>query len=336
MIFTIYDSTGALPVGVTANNELKVALPQVAAQAGFVRFADSQGWEVNVTQEQRQSSGIDSLQFYESVDGTVVNTNNWVQSQATMTQAIANAFHVLNSGAITTINTYSIITSTRQFQMLTNFASHISWMLKTPNVPQANAVMEVGCGFAATTAVPTTSGAYFRWKSDGTFVAVVNWSGTEAASGALSNPSVNVVHIFDIVISHTVVQFFVDDVLVATILPGGNAVPVVPTHIPLFARVYTLGTVPATAPQLFVCLAQFIQKDLNNGKQWTHTMAGMHRAALEGPVTFTQTANHANSTSPTSATLSNTAAGYTTLGGRYQFAAPAGAATDFGIQRVAA
>ena len=204
-------------------------------------------------------------------------------------------------------------------------------MLKTPNTPQANAVMECGLGFVATTAAPTQSGAYFRWKSDGTFVAVVNWSGTEVPSSTLSNPSVNVVHTFDIIVSHTVVQFFVDDVLVATIVPGGNAVPMVPTHIPLFARVYTLGTIPSTAPQLLISLAQWIQKDLQSGKLFTHFMAGMHRGCLEGPVSLIQTTNHANSTSPTSATLSNTAAGYTTLGGRYQFVLPAGAATDFAL-----
>jgi hypothetical protein len=51
---------------------------------------------------------------------------------------------------------------------------------------------------------------------------------------------------------------------------------------------------------------------------------------LPGP-NGAQNANHANSTSPSSATLSNTAAGYTTLGGRWQFAAPAGASTDFAL-----
>lgn len=49
------------------------------------------------------------------------------------------------------------------------------------------------------------------------------------------------------------------------------------------------------------------------------------------PADGTQTPNHANSTSPSSASLSNTVAGYTTCGGRYQFAAPAGAATDFAL-----
>lgn len=317
---------------VDSSNQLKVISGSTVSTAGFSKICDSQGYEVNVTQEQRGTVGLDTLQFYESVDGAVVNTNNWVQSQATMTQAVSSGFWILNSGAITTINTYSIATSARQFQLLTNFASHISFMLKTPNIPQANAVMEVGLGFVATTSAPTQSGAYFRWKSDGTFVAVVNWSGTEVPSSALTNPSINTVHIFDIIVSHTVVQFFIDDVLVATIVPGGNAVPVVPTHIPLFARVYTLGSVPSAAPQLFICLVQFIQKDLSNDKPWSHAMAGMHRSAYESPVTtFLQTTNHANSTSPTSATLSNTAAGYTTLGGRYQFVTLGSAATDFAL-----
>ncbi len=52
-----------------------------------------------------------------------------------------------------------------------------------------------------------------------------------------------------------------------------------------------------------------------------------------------QTANYANTAAPASATLSNTAAGYTTLGGQWQFAAVAGAETDyalFGFQVTAA
>lgn len=60
---------------------------------------------------------------------------------------------------------------------------------------------------------------------------------------------------------------------------------------------------------------------------------GAHKGVAVAETGFngTQTANHANSTSPTSATLSNTAAGYTTLGGRYQFAMVGGAATDYAL-----
>lgn len=54
-------------------------------------------------------------------------------------------------------------------------------------------------------------------------------------------------------------------------------------------------------------------------------------SAGRNPFTGAQLENHTNSTAPTSATLSNTAAGYTTLGGRFQFAAVAGAATDYAL-----
>jgi hypothetical protein len=55
------------------------------------------------------------------------------------------------------------------------------------------------------------------------------------------------------------------------------------------------------------------------------------RGSTCNPFTGVQLSNWTNSVAPTSATLSNTAAGYTTLGGLFQFAAVAGAVTDFAI-----
>jgi hypothetical protein len=54
-------------------------------------------------------------------------------------------------------------------------------------------------------------------------------------------------------------------------------------------------------------------------------------SAGRNPFTGAQTENHTNSTGPVSATLSNTAAGYTTLGGKYQFVAVGSAATDYAL-----
>lgn len=59
--------------------------------------------------------------------------------------------------------------------------------------------------------------------------------------------------------------------------------------------------------------------------------AVLGRGAHLNPSTGAQTANHANSTSPSSATLANATAGYATLGGRWQFATVAGAATDYAL-----
>jgi hypothetical protein len=60
-------------------------------------------------------------------------------------------------------------------------------------------------------------------------------------------------------------------------------------------------------------------------------MALMHRGIIDNPLTGAQLAAWANSAEPANATLSNTAAGYTTLGGKFQFAAVAGAATDYAL-----
>jgi hypothetical protein len=58
-------------------------------------------------------------------------------------------------------------------------------------------------------------------------------------------------------------------------------------------------------------------------------MARAGRGASRNPSSLAQLANWTNSTAPDSATLSNTAAGYATLGGLWQAAALAGAATDY-------
>lgn len=50
-----------------------------------------------------------------------------------------------------------------------------------------------------------------------------------------------------------------------------------------------------------------------------------------GTVEGAQLANFVNNTGPSSATLSNTAAGYTTLGGQFQFVPVTGAETDYAL-----
>ncbi len=59
--------------------------------------------------------------------------------------------------------------------------------------------------------------------------------------------------------------------------------------------------------------------------------AGEGLSLIVNPSTDTQSSNYANSTAPALATLSNTAAGYTTLGGLFQFAAPAGSEEDYAL-----
>lgn len=96
-------------------------------------------------------------------------------------------------------------------------------------------------------------------------------------------------------------------------------------------RVWNSASAPAAAPQLLVGMFEVLTKVVEVGRPVGATAAISGGGSAYIPTTGLQTTNHANSTSPTSATLSNTAAGYATLGGRYQFAAPVGAATDFAL-----
>ena len=319
---------------VDTNLNLGVVQPTTNTQAGFGKLTDGLN-NATISREGRLRIGRDILHFYESVDygGATVNTNNWLISQLTMTQAISSGFIVLNTAALTTINTYSIITSNKQPQILTEFPLATRWALKTPNVPQANATMEFGLGFVATTAAPTGAGVYFRYDaSDSTFRCIANWSGTETKSAALTNPSINVVHFFDLVISHNNVDCYVDDVLVASIVPAANAVPMVPTHIPAFARVYTGAGIPATAPQLFVSFVSVVNRGGDLQKNWMHQNAAFARNLVAAPSsvgTFSQLTQWANTTQPAAITAVNTCVGaYTTPGGLYILNAVVTGTTD--------
>jgi hypothetical protein len=59
--------------------------------------------------------------------------------------------------------------------------------------------------------------------------------------------------------------------------------------------------------------------------------AGAGFSLIVDPSTGNQSANYSNNTGPANATLSNTTAGYTTIGGLFKFVAPAGAETDYAL-----
>jgi hypothetical protein len=105
------------------------------------------------------------------------------------------------------------------------------------------------------------------------------------------------------------------------------------THWYPLSRVYvgaSAGTGAAT--QLYVSDEHNSILDTDAGRNWDHYQAANLNHALLSPVAnLTQLPNYANSAAPVSATLSNTAAGYTTLGGQFQFAAVAGAETDYAL-----
>lgn len=338
---------GIQVVGTTApGNIADVNASGALKVAGEAFLHDSYDNEIQATENGTLKTSIDSLLFFEQTDGANVNTNLWNQSTLTQTIAQASGFVTLNSGSSVAVNTYSILSSIKAMPIYGQMPLYVAINAKTANLPLTNATCELGLGTAATNAAPT-DGAFFRWKPDGTFAAVINNNGTETTSANLTGsfssftgdetvvlpPTAGTTYLYEIVLVEDVVQFVVNDVLVAEVaVPTTQNFPVNAGRQTVMARVYNGAVSPASAPQLSIGQVVVNQQALNQNKLWKESLTSLGRGAYQSPVTaFGQTANHTNSTSPTSATLSNTAAGYTTLGGRFQFAAVAGAATDFAL-----
>lgn len=325
-------SNPAYLAGVDANGNLKVVTPQDPALAGSIRLFDSGGDALHASENGDLQVSLATMAFFEQVDGSSVDTNKWAQSSSNMTIAQASGFITLNSGAALTAGGYAILNSIKAIPLYGPMPAVVQFSAKVSAQPQANMTMELGVGAASTTSAPT-DGAFFRWTASGAFVCVVSNGGSETTSAPIVDiPASNVKTLFQITVVEDTVEFRInDDHVIDVDNPGALSFPVNAGHQTLFARVYNGGSSPNQAPQLSIGQVVVAQQGINQNKPWVDVLASLGRSFYQNPSTFGQTTNHANSTSPVSAALSNTAAGYTTLGGRYQFAAPAAAATDFAL-----
>lgn len=325
-------SVSGVLADVDAAHNLNVTLPSVEAQAGYARILDSDGAAIQTTEEGALLTSQQSVLLFEQVDGGAVNINVWSQSVSTMTIVQSGGWIALNSALSTTANAYAILSSIKSIPMYGPLPLRVQINAKVSVIPQANLTMELGMGLLATNAAPT-DGMFFRWAPSGSFLAVVNNSGTETTATIAPPPTGGIAVLYEIIIVENQVQFLVNDVLVANLAnPAGIAFPSGAGRLPVAFRAYNSASIPANAPAVYIGQVLILQQDMQQTRAWGEVMATMGRGAYQSSVTpFAQTANHANSSSPASATLSNTAAGYATLGGRYQFAAVGGAATDFAL-----
>ena len=299
------------------------------------KLVDKNAEELKMTDEGRLDTGRDVSLFRDYFVGSVVSAHNkWFQSSLTMTATVATGAITLNATAITTINTYSGLTTPAKFRGYGDGPLFFTARARPNNLPQTNATAELGLGNALTNAAPT-DGAFFRWTASGGFECVVTRSSTES-TGAITAPAQNVYSVFSIEIDTQSARCSWET-------PSSGATASVTVTLDSGApsafgespgglmRVWTSASAPALAPQLLVGAFEVLTKVVDVVRPVGATVAINGGGAAYIPTTGLQVTNHANSTSPTSATLSNTAAGYATLGGRYQFAAPLGAVTDYAL-----
>lgn len=280
--------------------------------------------------EGRIDTGRDTPLFADRFVGSAVAAHNkWAQSILTQTATVASGAITLNASAITTVNTYSDLMTVPKFRGYVDGALVMRARARPNNLPQTNALAELGFGNVLTTAAPT-DGAFFRWTASGGFECVSNRGGAEQST-SMTAPTAGVYSIFTIRVFADKIECVVETPSAGTsertvvTLPSGatSAFNESPSGL---MRVVNGAVAPALAPQLIVGIFEVGKKVVDEARP---AYSGQSSVAL--PTTGAQSANNANSAAPASATLSNTAAGYATLGGRWQFAAVAGAATDYAL-----
>lgn len=348
-------STGSSTAGkanIDANFNLNVVTPQAEEQAGFTQMSsevdagDVLGARtvraVEVSHDYRVRVGTDQPLFNCSFEGAIIPQAHIQQNLTTMTAVQGSGFLSLNNGNATASGNAANIRTYRSFPLLGSYPTYCDLWIREANQTATNAISEWGLGYVSGTAAPT-DGIFFRRISGGQLQAVINFAGTESVNNITTTnvPSRDGVGVFDptetnhyLISNHNDdVEFWINDTLVSRIsVPSTQGGPTSSSQQPVFARVYNSG-IASAGRRVEIGFMQVAGGDIMANKPWAHQMVGGGGSALQNQqgVASGQTANYANSAAPASATLSNTAAGYSTLGGQWQAAAVVGAETDYAL-----
>lgn len=267
----------------------------------------------------------------------------WLAPATTMTVTHAiTSGTLLNASAIGTINTSASLVSMQavpKMQRAPTFHRTRARLIKGAT----NGVAEIGL---TTTQAPGSTilpnGFAFQYAADGSLKPIVVFNSNIVAAGADFANLIDSTRYYtwDIIADDNSINFVVQDSTTGVIVTDqtiqigadANRLGGLP-YLFAFARSYVGGVAnTGLATQVFVADLTVGLLDLDAEKAWPHVMAAMGKGAVVNPtIALTQLENYANSAAPTLAALSNTAAGYTTLGGQFQFAAVAGAETDYAL-----
>lgn len=328
---------------VDANNNLKVVTPDVINETGYMVIAGENHngasgvltplrRALRVTPDGRLRTGIDQVIWEDTFNHTIVDTSAYQCVTSTATLAMTGGYLVFNSGNSVASGAVARVQTYRTFQLSASSTNEIVFRIRFNTALQANSIVEMGLGFAATTATPT-DGVYFKVNNAGALQGVVNLNGTESTVNLGFTPAPGENNFYRLVQDQDQVEFYINSVLYG-ILPisATAAATSFSRAMPILMRCYNNAAV-STAFRMEVSDVAVIGRDLANNRLWATCRAGMEQSSINNArgAAAGQTANYANTAAPTSATLSNTAAGYTTLGGQFQFAAVAGAETDYAL-----
>lgn len=293
-------------------------------------------------------------EFFDFFEGATIHAQKWSATNTTFVPAQTTiGGYNFNSTNLTTASAVAILQTQRLFYKIQRMPLQIKQRLRHSMV--TNGIADFGFGVPSGTTLLVPNGTCFRLTNSGTLQGVITYNGAEIAianivSNVASNGNTiggnlnmsnsyytNNYFVYDIIIDDDNAVFTVQDTSTGELI-GMLSLPVPnnyqsiwgSTGLPVYNRVYNNGA-PASSSTYILTGIQVLSTDVFNNMDASQLAGNLGMSAGRQPFTGVQNENHTNSSAPASATLSNTAAGYTTLGGRFQFAAVAGAATDFAL-----
>jgi hypothetical protein len=288
-------------------------------------------------------------ELLENFEGATVNVQKWTPTSTTFVPAQTTlGGYIVNNTGLTTASAVSNLTSQRLFYKLPRVPLQMKQRVRA-NI-FTNSFADWGFGVPSGTTLIVPNGVAVR-VVNGLWSVVITYNSVEIASEnivgvdgstQLSTANSNAeFYVVDLILDDDNVVVTVQNTLSGVMV--GQASLEVPlsaakmfgaTALPVYNRLANSGT-PSTAPNLTISELQVISMDWRLTPDMSQIAGSLGLSAGRNPFTGAALENHTNSTAPTSATLSNTAAGYSTLGGRFQFAAVAGAGTDFALFAIA-
>jgi hypothetical protein len=283
-------------------------------------------------------------EIIENFEGATTNVQKWSSTATTFVLAQSTIGGLnLNSTSLATINAVSILQSQRLIYKYPRVPIQYKQRVRV-NIA-TNSVFDMGFGVPTSTTLIVPNGCAVRcvnglWTAvityNGLEIAITNIVGVDGVTQLSTSATNSEYYVIDIIIDDDNLVVTIQDTNLGTMV-GKCSLPIPlsalkmwgATALPIYTRVYNTGSAPATAPNVIITELQVLTLDMNNNMDASQIAGNLGLTAGRNPFTGSQLENHTNSTAPVSATLSNTAAGYTTLGGKWQFAAVGGGVTDY-------
>ena len=349
-IATVDSTSNAVRASIYDSNGNNIAVQKGDAPStptGIISGGISDGSNIRLARVDKlgnNRSGLENVIFNDRVEGSTINTQLWTASTSAFNQTQLGTTGInFNSASSVTTSAYSILTSQKQFLKMQG--QPLKLRMRARIVGYVNAVAEWGWCAPVTTTAQITTGCYWKYTSGGTIVPVISYNGANTVQGTDITAAITAAGGTDnyynwlIWVDDDQVYFGVQNsesgaMVAEQVLQIPATQPKVwsTTHLNIAARLYNTASAPATAPRFFLADVMALAFDIMTNKPWSHQLVSSTGLGQETiPTTYAASMNWTNSTAPVSATLSNTAAGYTTLGGLYGFAAVAGAVTDYAL-----